>query len=397
MTRSRILFFFSSSLIVLLLVGGNMLGAADEPPEDSDSLYKYLSVFTEVLSVVREAYVEEIDVDTLMAGALDGATEALDPFSVYLPAGKAEGYLALREGAYRLSGLLVLKDRGIAFVAAVVPGGPGAEAGIKMGDVIARINERSSRLMPMWQVYEFLGKEPGRTVDLEILRSGERETRSFVLAPTELPRVTLEWVEQVPVLRVGRMDPRTVDEVRSQLADLGKRGEEKLVLDLRRLAGGDPQVAYDLAALFVQGKLGSLRDRDEEVQAYDSEAEPVWNGRLALLVSRSTLGAAEILATILRQAGEADLVGERTFGYAGRQSFTELPTGAKLLITDAFFAGPDDEPLRQGLKPDVEVSERSRGPGEEEMSLEDLTLRRGVRHLIEPPASPEEEPLPEAA
>ena len=109
---------------------------------------------------MRQAYVDEPDMDTLMSGALDGTTDALDPFSLYVPASAARH---LPPGELHrpalLSGLTLLKERGIAFVVAVEKGSPGAVAKIKPGDIVAKINDRSTRLMPLWEMQQALDRQ----------------------------------------------------------------------------------------------------------------------------------------------------------------------------------------------------------------------------------------------
>ena len=104
MSRSRILFFFLSAVVVFPLLAATLLRAAatgQSQPEE-DSFYKYLAVFSETLGLVRQAYVDEPDMDTLMAGALDGTTDALDPFSLYVPASEVSGYLQAEAGIHQL-------------------------------------------------------------------------------------------------------------------------------------------------------------------------------------------------------------------------------------------------------------------------------------------------------
>ena len=117
MSRSRIAFFIVSFLLTFPMLAGTLLRAAsrEQSPED-DSLYKYLSVFTEVLGLVRQSYVDAPNMDELMAGALDGSTDALDPFSIYVPAAEVDRYLEARHTAWRQSGLTLLKEHGIAYV-----------------------------------------------------------------------------------------------------------------------------------------------------------------------------------------------------------------------------------------------------------------------------------------
>jgi C-terminal processing protease CtpA/Prc len=103
---------------------------------------------------------------------------------------------------------------------------------------------------------------------------------------------------------------------------------------------------------------------------------------MVVLVDRGTLGAAEVFATVLRQKEKAELVGERTFGHAGRQGAAELSTGGQLLFTEAFYTGPDKLPLNESLKPDLLVDERSRTYLEKDTPMSELILRRGVRRLL---------------
>ena len=108
-----------------------------------------------------------------MAGALDGTTDALDPFSLYVPASAVSGYAQAATVGRRYSGLTLLKERGIAYVVAVEKGSPGGEAGIKPGDIVAKVNDRSTRLMPLWEMQEVLAAKPGTKVEMELIRVGE--------------------------------------------------------------------------------------------------------------------------------------------------------------------------------------------------------------------------------
>lgn len=384
MNRSRTLFFLASSLLVVFIVAGSMLGAVSKD-DGQDSLYKYLSVFTEVFRLVQDAYVENVDVHTLMAGALDGTTEAMDPFSLFLPADQVDSYLAARAQGSRLTGITLLKERGIAFVAAVDPGSPAEKAGVEVSDIVSEINGSSTRLMPVWEIQEILGGEPGSHVELELLRMGERETASFELAPFEPPAAGLDSVEGAGRIRVGSFQPENVARVRQALEEAFTKGERRLLVDLRGVAAGDARVAYDIAGFFVRGELGTLERRGEVEETFASEAQPVWQGKLVVLVNRGTLGPAEILATVLRQKAEAELVGERTFGWAGRQDIAELASGGRLVYTEAFYTGPDREALREGLEPDVRVSGVSRTFEEKDLPLSELILKRGVRQLLGDP------------
>ena len=152
--RSRVLFLFLSAALVLPILAGTLLRASearDNAPKD-DSFYKYLSVFSEVLGLVRQSYVDEPDMSSLMSGALDGATDALDPFSIYVPADRLAGFEEAKNVGSKRSGLILLKEHGVAYVVAVEKGSPGAGTGLKVGDIVAKLDGRSTHLMPLWEI-----------------------------------------------------------------------------------------------------------------------------------------------------------------------------------------------------------------------------------------------------
>lgn len=390
MSRSRIVFFLFSAILFFPLLAATLLRAADTnpAPAQEDSFYRYLSVFSETLGLVRQAYVDEPDMETLMAGALDGTTDALDPFSLYVPASAVSGYAQAATVGRRYSGLTLLKERGIAYVVAVENGSPGGIAGIKPGDIVAKLNSRSTRLMPIWEMQEVLASQPGTKIEIELIRVGEPVNAKFELKPFDPPPVSLTEAEAVAVLRIPTFDGETATAVRDVLAKNAGKVKDKLLVDLRGVSSGEPEAAYAAARLFTSGDMGALMRRAEELQAFRGEENPAWKGKMVILVDRGTLGAAEVFATVMRQKEKAELVGERTFGHAGRQGSADLSSGGRLLFTEAFYTGPDKKPLNEALKPDLLVDERSRTYLEKDIPMGELILQRGIRRLLgEEPAA----------
>jgi len=383
MSRSRIIFFIVSFTLTFPMLAGTLLRAAgrEQSPED-DSLYKYLSVFTEVLGLVRQSYVDPPKMDELMSGALDGTTDALDPFSIYVPASEVDRYLAARQTAWRQSGLTLLKEHGIAYVVAVEKDSPAGKAGVKPGDIVAKVGDRTTRTMPLWEIQEILAGKPGTKLDAEMIRLGEPVTVSFTLEPFPVPSPALAEVEAAPVLRIPTFDAETAAKVKAILDGNAAKLRGGLLIDLRGVSSGDPEASYAVARLFATGDLGTLTRRSEPLLTFAGTEAPAWQGKMVVLVDRGTLGAAEILATVLRQKVKAELVGERTFGYAGRQGSADLSTGGRLLFTEAFYTGPDKQPLNQQLTPDLLVDERSRTFLEKDVPMTDLILQRGVKRLL---------------
>jgi len=389
LSRGRLIFLFFSLATVLLVLTGTLLAstAARGKDDGKDSLYKYLAVFTEVLSLVDRAYVDDADMESLMAGAFEGAADALDPFSLYVPSSEVDAYIATREVGTSRSGLLILKERGVAYAASVTVGGPADEAGIRRGDVIALIGEKSTRKMPLFRLHTLLAGPVGTKLELETIRMGVKETVELVLKDFTPPGVDLSVRDGVGVLRIDGFHADTkknvevsLDEVRSgsALPELKDRG--RLLIDLRGIAGGEETAAYEVAGLFVSGELGVLKARDDVLEVFSSGEKPRYEGRLVVLLDRGTQGPAEVLATVLHQQVGATLVGTYSFGHSGRQTLVRLSNGGRLQLTDAFYTGPDREPIQEGLEPDVAA--RQLAAVDTDGEPEDAILEKGLEVLL---------------
>ncbi|MEM1201703.1 MAG: S41 family peptidase [Acidobacteriota bacterium] len=398
MSRGRVVFIFLSLTTVFLVIGSTMVAASNRQDDDgSDSPYKYMAVFMEVFGLVSKAYVDEPEDASLMAGAFEGAVDALDPFSLYIPATAVTAYEQARTVGSKRSGMLVLKDRGVAFVVAVEEGSPADEAGLEKGDILSLIEGRPTRETPLYEIHGVLAGKPGTVIEVERLRNGQKDDIELTLGEYERPAVVLEQHRGVPVLRVPGFYDGTLASVEESLRTL-TRGSEglpgleqsgKLLIDLRGVAGGEESVAYAVAGLFTSGDLGSLRSRDKALESFSTDGDSPWQGDLAVLIDRGTQGAAEVLVSVLSQSTEATLVGEATFGHSGRKRMISLSDGGRLEVTHAFFTGPDQTPINEALDPDVRVRVAP-WLADDEDAEKDPVLERGLDQLLGDGAEDEE-------
>ena len=385
-SSSRIAFFVVSAFLVVPLVGSGLARAGSS--EQDDDLYKHLSVFTEVLRLVRTVYVEPTDIESLMAGALDGTADALDPFSLYVPAPHAAAYQRIATVGRSRSGLMVLKERGVAYVVAVDADSPAAQAGIQRGDIVSKIGaadqaSESSRDLPLWRIRELLAGEPGQKLELELVRQGEAKEAHLTLGTYAIPQANLREIGGVSVLKLPgftTQSQRSLDEALAQ----ARAANRPLLIDLRGVAGDDPKQGFEVAKRFTQGELGKLSSRDAVLETFRSDHEPDWAApSIAVLIDRGSQGAAEVLAAVLQQRAGALLLGEESYGHAGRTTRVNLSSGAFLELTDAFYAGPDGVLLTESLEPDFEVEGIRFATGEDAEEV----LEKAVGVFVEQRAS----------
>jgi carboxyl-terminal processing protease len=382
MNRSRVLFLVVSLALTVPLVAGVLWSAAVERRADDggDSLYKYLTMFSEVLGLVRNDYVDATEAEKLLAGALDGATDALDPFSVFVPREARTEFARVVEVGRSRSGISLVHDHGIAYVLAVEDGSPAATAGFTAGDLLAEVDGVSTRELPHWRLERLLAGQPGDKLEVEILRRGEAHDLELVLADYAPPTAALTEAGGLPLLRLPSIGAAAAVQVRPLLEQLASAGATRLLIDLRGVAGGASAAAYEVAALLADGSLGRRVARGTTVREF-AGAQPVWKGEIVVLVDGGTQGPAELVAAILRDRAGARLVGARTFGWAGEREMIELSEGAALLLTTSFYCGPDGTPMSKGLAPEVLVDDLQRSFGERDKPLGELILERGIEVL----------------
>src|ERR1700688_3798960 len=245
MNRSRLLFLVFSSLLVLPMLMALVVAAdpgtgrradwrkgargphgerAESTEEDTfDTYLKYLKVFSEVLGLIRDTYVDEPNTDALMAGALEGVTDAMDPFSVYVPGKAVPGYVKALATGKSLSGLALLKERGATLVMSVEKGSPADAAGLKVGDLVAKLDGTSTRTTPLWEMQEALAGPPGTKVSLEVIRLGAPVQATFDLKSFTPPAVSLSQVSETPETAATSENPENPETAAGGAGAAGKK------------------------------------------------------------------------------------------------------------------------------------------------------------------------------
>ncbi len=299
----------SASLLLALFVVLPGMGADEKDKEGKEALYRPLGLFTEVLGLVRSNYVEPTELKPLLQGSFSGMTEAMDPFSEYVPPDKMAAFSVFEAAKERReildTGIVLARRFGFPVVVAAVAGSPAAAAGVKSDDVIEKIDGVLTRTMALWELESKLSGKAGSRVHLAVVREGKprHRTLDIVRASWTPAAPSAERIEGETVIRIPAFVPGTTAALKEILKPLDRT--RPLVLDLRSSATGSFDEAARAAALFVPaGPLGDLSGRRIETKTFRSEpGERVHESRLVLLVDSGTAGAAELFAAAVRDAG----------------------------------------------------------------------------------------------
>jgi carboxyl-terminal processing protease len=380
-SRGRLLVLLISVPVLAFAVIGGFMGRAMAQQES----YQFLRIFEDVVTLIVNNYVEEVQVDKVMKGAMHGLAEGLDPDSAYLDVGQAKTFERNEALASGRTGIELTRQYYLRVIAAR-DGSPAARAGLRPGDYIRSIDGQSTRDTSAYAGTRLLAGKPGSKVTLAVLRGNAAESHTVELVREDLAALPVRARSPQPTIgyvRIPEFATATTDQVRSEIAALTKAGVTRLVIDLRGTAFGDVETGLATARLFVAN--GTLAYRQERNKAKEPVTAAPGDGSialpLALLVDNGTSGAAELFAAALVGNKRASLLGERTLGRAARQRLVRLPDGSGLLLTHLFYLTPAERVINEnGLTPDVAVEQPDVDFGQP-APTSDPTLDRAIELL----------------
>lgn len=339
-----------------------------------DSVYSCLTIFTRVLQLVRQDYVDadKTDFRALTYNALRGMLSGLDPHSQFMEPDSFKDMQDDTRSRYDGLGLVVSAKDGVLIVVSAMEDTPAAKAGLSSGDQILKINGATTEKMQLSDAITALKGKPGDQVTLQILRPANKEVRDFTLTRQEIkvdsvkdshlidPALTGDY--KVGYVRILQFNEPTADDLGHKLDDLQREGMQALVLDLRNNPGGLLNSAVDVCGQFVPPKTMVVYTEGRTASARkeyttSSVAKPRGDFPVAVLINGGSASGAEIVAGALKDLNRAILVGETSFGKGSVQSVISLPDGSAVRLTTAKYYTPSKQVIHQhGVTPTIRVT-----------------------------------------
>lgn len=328
-------------------------------------IYDEMSLFSDVLAIVQDQYVEDVDTPSLIENALNGALASLDPHSSYVaPVAFTEQREAVRR-EYGGLGIEVQVEGGLVRVNHAIEDGPAYEAGIRGGDMVTAVDGVDIRGKSLDDAVSGMRGLKGEPVTVTILSPGQSSRDVVVIRDTVRGRAIRHRVEQgVGYIQIETFnnDKLTQDTINA-LADLNtKLGKlDKLVIDMRGNRGGLLTESVSIAGLFLDGgEVLSARGRDaSDNERYNADAGELYPGmKIVVLMSSGSASAAEIVAGALQDRGRGVVLGRRSFGKGSVQSVIPLgPEDGALRLTTQRYYTPSGQSIQgRGIMPDLLVS-----------------------------------------
>ncbi len=343
------------------------------PPREKDRDYELVRLVVDVLDEVDHKYVRPLDADAkrrLVEDMVNGGLERLDPHSGFINAKEYKRFMLNSKGKFGGVGIHLYGDRqsgGQLTVASPMVGTPAFNAGVLAGDIIVKIDGKSTENMRVTDAVDLIQGEPGQDITLTVLHEGSKEpvdltmTRAEIHVPSVLadlrkpldannPQAKEEWdfvidkENKIAYVRLIAFSENTAADLRAVLEQLKKDGMRGLVLDLRTNPGGLLKSAVDVSRLFLtDGRIVSTKGRNHQEESYDARPEstllPAKDYPMAILINRLSASASEIVAAALQDHDRAVIVGERSFGKGSVQNIIEMEgrTSALKLTTASYW------------------------------------------------------------
>lgn len=364
------------AVVAVLVVG---LWKLPEIVARRDALYDQFSPLLDARVEILKRYVEEVDEDKLVADAIDGMLDGLDPYCEYYTFSEHQQFRKRTDGEFIGIGVEVERvATGEIRIVSPIEGSPAFLSGMRPGDLITAIDgHRTAELATLAEGVELMTGNPNTAVTLEIYRLSTEETltktitRSRITVPSVRgwARTGTEWdyvidpEQRIGYVRILNFESRTAEQLHAVLEPLFTRHQIRgLIIDVRSNPGGLLEVVVSIANRFLrEGLIVSTRGRNTPERPYVAHASDTYPSvPVAVLVNRGSASASEILAGALRDHGRAVVVGEQTYGKGSVQELIPLgdAQGSRgaVKITTAYYYLPNGERIHDvGVKPDIPV------------------------------------------
>jgi len=346
-------------VILLLMHYSYPAVAIDQNPYDN------LKIFNEAFVVIEKNYLEPVDSKTLVQGALNGMLQSLDPHSAYLTADMYKELEAETNGSFGGIGLELAVLNDILTVISPVEGAPAYKAGIRAGDQIIKIDEKSIKGLSIADLAGKLRGTEGTKVKITIMRKSFIKPRDFIVtrAIINIRSVSYSNLEHnIGYIRISHFQAKTTDELKQAYSDLAKRSKPLtgLILDLRNNPGGLVEQALSVSEFFLEegSSIVSIKRRDASDEVtFTAEADGEKPAcPIVLLINEGSVSAAEIVTGALQDNGRAVILGIRTFGKGSVQGVIPFEDGSAMMLTVARYYTPKGRSIQaEGITPDIKV------------------------------------------
>jgi|TARA_B110000211_G_C14010193_1_gene522735 carboxyl-terminal processing protease len=351
-------------IIFNIIISGNFLYA-----KNSNELYEKIDLFSEVLETIKKDYVEEVDQAEVMDSAINGVLQSLDPYSAYMSPKSFDSMRTDTKGEFGGLGIEIGMESGVVKVIAPIDDTPAANAGIKSGDYIVKINGEQVQGKSLTEAVDLMRGPIGSEINLTVRRKNVKKAIDFKIkrAVIEVKSVVAKIIgekKKVGYLRLKSFNENSYEQLSKNINEFEKRNKlNGYILDLRNNPGGLLSQAISITDLFLNdGEIVSTKGRKiTETRRFFSTKGDNINGKpLIVIINNGSASASEIVSGALKDHKRAIILGERTYGKGSVQSIIPLKNGGGIRLTISKYYLPSGKSISDvGVLPDIFVEENT--------------------------------------
>jgi carboxyl-terminal processing protease len=352
--------------------GANKSGASESGAVDLADIRE----FTAVYSLVKQAYVEDVDDHRLMQAAIRGLLAGLDPHSEYLGKKQLEDLTEDTTGSYGGLGIEVMQVDGLLRVVTPIDDSPAERAGVRAGDTIVRIDGKPVQSDDLDGAVARLRGKPGTKITLSVLHEKQSTPVDLAMKREEIHTASVRGRLLEPgyaYVRISQFQDETGAQLRKTIEKLRADNKGPLrgaVLDLRSNPGGLLDSAVEVSDAFLDnGVIVTTRGRlkESDLSFHATPGDLLAGVPLVVLIDNGTASAAEIVAGALKDNHRALLMGRRTFGKGSVQTVLPLDAEHAVKLTTARYYTPSGVSIQAaGIQPDIALADLTLSPRDDE-------------------------------
>lgn len=324
-----------------------------------------LTLFWETLDDLKSSYVDRQDINSqkVLYGAISGMVKSLgDPYTTFFDPHDAKRFLAEVRGKFEGVGMEISIKNNQLTVIAPLKGTPAFAAGIKAGDKIIKINNKSTTGMTLEEAVNLIRGPKGTEVTLSVFRSGWEKIKEIKIIRNVIKVPSIKWELKdgnIAYIEIYTFSQTADADFRKAALEIIKSPAKKIILDLRGNPGGFLEVSQNIAGWFLK------RGKIVTIEAFGNGKEKIYRAPgpsrllsypLVVLINEGSASASEILAASLRDNRGIKLIGEKSFGKGSVQIVKRLSDNSALKVTVAKWLTPKKAAINKiGLEPDIKV------------------------------------------
>jgi carboxyl-terminal processing protease len=358
------------NIIITLLLLNIFISSNFVYSKNSNELYEKIDLFSEVLETIKQEYVNEVDQAEIMDSAINGLLQSLDPYSAYMSPKSFDGMQSDTRGEFGGLGIEIGMESGVVKVITPIDDTPAANAGIKSGDYIVRINDQQVQGKTLTEAVDLMRGPVGSEIKLTIRRRDEKKALEFKIkrAVIEVRSVEAKIIgegNKIGYLRLKSFNENSDKQLFEKINNFeNKKKLTGYILDLRNNPGGLLNQAINITDFFLDdGEIVSTKGRRiSETRRFFSKKGDGINGKpLIIITNNGSASASEIVSGALKDHKRAIILGESTYGKGSVQSVIPLKNGGGLRLTISKYYLPSGKSISEvGVLPDIFVEENGK-------------------------------------